>query len=609
MKLAVRGGTLGTSCPIVAGKYVPLRIARSLLERYLATVTQSAANSNSGNTTLVEVRNKLDLGTGNADGTANVVPRAFVSELLYYIRQGDTTYVVDLVQQLVGEDGEGGLIADQTDTVGTEINNKIQALYKGAGPPELGGIDVWLSSIYLERMNHHSFPTIDEDDPRRDPMQYTSFGKIVMSFIGYPIASCMTFDEVQVMFYGFNAQAGLARRYNICHFPIRIANFQSKLLALANSDHEFSASPRTQDIIDILSTYVSNPMNAGFGLYDLYESYTSDVEAQQDALGDEATPADRESYQEWQQSRQQVLSDSEEQRLRALYREDGHGGSPEFTVPNVSFYFESVPALTQGEGDSTRVKTGGTVLRIHVFDKSATPHVNELFQLKMANDSEVASQYAEVSAAYTEYQDAEFTQDLISQTGAVIPMMVAPPSLFAASISEAKENAYTNELSDYRVYVNTIPAYAIKEKIKTTVPSITMGSMFNAIKNVSVSSTTSGQVQNERLVTANIEREDSQVDLAAASSVDDIFVIPATMNMTLFGMPLLNYGQEFYVDLGTGTTLDNMYAVTDLTHKIDGGGFETSFKCTFRGSGTTRNLRASLVSSLPVIQQEEDEST
>ena len=44
------------------------------------------------------------------------------------------------------------------------------------------------------------------------------------------------------------------------------------------------------------------------------------------------------------------------------------------------------------------------------------------------------------------------------------------------------------------------------------------------------------------------------------------------------GCPILNHGQQFFIDMGTGTTADNVYAVSGLDHTIEPGKFMTKFK-------------------------------
>ncbi len=58
-------------------------------------------------------------------------------------------------------------------------------------------------------------------------------------------------------------------------------------------------------------------------------------------------------------------------------------------------------------------------------------------------------------------------------------------------------------------------------------------------------------------------------------------VVPASMTITTFGCPLLTYGQQFFIDFNTGTTIDNMYLVTGLTHTITPGKFESNLTLTF----------------------------
>ena len=50
--------------------------------------------------------------------------------------------------------------------------------------------------------------------------------------------------------------------------------------------------------------------------------------------------------------------------------------------------------------------------------------------------------------------------------------------------------------------------------------------------------------------------------------------------MTTFGCPIIEYGQSFFVDFGTGTTVDNVYVVSGIDHTIGTGKFETKLKMT-----------------------------
>jgi hypothetical protein len=55
-------------------------------------------------------------------------------------------------------------------------------------------------------------------------------------------------------------------------------------------------------------------------------------------------------------------------------------------------------------------------------------------------------------------------------------------------------------------------------------------------------------------------------------------VIPGEITMTTFGCSLATIGQRLFLDLDTGTALDNLYVCTGLEHKIGPGKFETVWK-------------------------------
>ena len=57
-------------------------------------------------------------------------------------------------------------------------------------------------------------------------------------------------------------------------------------------------------------------------------------------------------------------------------------------------------------------------------------------------------------------------------------------------------------------------------------------------------------------------------------------VHPATVSATTFGCPLLRYGQKYFIDFGTGTTIDNYYAITEINHTISSDTFSTDIQLT-----------------------------
>ena len=57
-------------------------------------------------------------------------------------------------------------------------------------------------------------------------------------------------------------------------------------------------------------------------------------------------------------------------------------------------------------------------------------------------------------------------------------------------------------------------------------------------------------------------------------------VAPISLSLTTYGCPMINYGQAYFCDFGTGTTVDNVYVVSGIDHSISAGKFETKIKMT-----------------------------
>ena len=73
------------------------------------------------------------------------------------------------------------------------------------------------------------------------------------------------------------------------------------------------------------------------------------------------------------------------------------------------------------------------------------------------------------------------------------------------------------------------------------------------------------------------------------------------LSLDILGCPLFEYGQHFFVDMGTGTTADNMYYVTSLEHTLSPGNFTTSLGLTFSASGTVKNFRSVLEAAVKPV--------
>ena len=55
---------------------------------------------------------------------------------------------------------------------------------------------------------------------------------------------------------------------------------------------------------------------------------------------------------------------------------------------------------------------------------------------------------------------------------------------------------------------------------------------------------------------------------------------PSQLSLDCFGCPMIGFGQQFFVDFGTGTSVDDVYVVTGIDHSLAPGEFKTKLKMT-----------------------------
>ena len=121
-------------------------------------------------------------------------------------------------------------------------------------------------------------------------------------------------------------------------------------------------------------------------------------------------------------------------------------------------------------------------------------------------------------------------------------------------------------------------------------PNITYGSQFSPINSFTVSSNTSGNVGNALLITALTNKGAPQSGQKSEDFFDEVKIIPTTAQMSTIGCPIIQRGDQFYVDLKSNTTADNVYAVQSVSHNISPGKFNTSVSLMYVSQTSAQSL-------------------
>jgi hypothetical protein len=268
---------------------------------------------------------------------------------------------------------------------------------------------------------------------------------------------------------------------------------------------------------------------------------------------------------------------------------------PEFKIPRLKIIYESVPVIEYSEMDTARLKDlvgtlnpNKTILRIHVIDQNAQAHPGEQLVIDTLAAGSAVSLFSNFTAGGSLSDISQVLADVQSD----------------GVITSDFETQGTSDADSLKIMAAATSRDAIHKYVKTRVPTIQVGTAFSPFSDVSISGMSSGAVFDALLSNTFREREDPNDQTAAATGIEEVTVVPVTAKASGLGNPMFHYGQQFYLDLKTGTTADNIYTVRSVTHNISPGKFTSDVDFAPAGTqGTVSAVRANLIAALGTIDR------
>lgn len=391
---------------------------------------------------------------------------------------------------------------------------------------------------------------------------FFSLGKLLMAFIGLPLASQTNkFSEVQFVFYPFNAYAGYANGLNISQFMIDARFFAQEYVKFRMETASRAGNLTLAEFMQFIgSVIIDDPGASIYGIDDLYERVR-----------------DRETGTDTLQPRGNAVEF--QTRLENRLRRKTPDGS--FRMPSISFYVEALPKRILGEnlsrdplgsvssGDIEGQENSQTILRIHIFDQQATQYDGQAALIAAARDntlgalSTIPSTNNNGEPAILESYRGSIQQivDRARQEG-IIESVASDPQLNGGSGT-----------THYRINGG---AQAIKSFVCKTMPYVIFGTQATNVLRATVDS------QNDpALSTVNMLRNLRASPLRPNGEQFGglpLSVIPMELSTTTMGCSLLSFAQQIFFDFQTGTSVDNIYGVSGLQHKLAPGEFTTEIK-------------------------------
>ncbi len=366
----------------------------------------------------------------------------------------------------------------------------------------------------------------------KSSMRLVSFARLMAIFTGETISQVSdNFDEIQFCFYNANSRAGLARGKNLGGFLIELDLFKDLFQKEVYSKKKVNFN--LEEFLQFVSTnFIDNPRSFMYGTRILYEGGNAKdptVKLTKKATTDTAF---------FSTTMQEVMQ--------------GVGG--EFAPAQVSFHLESIPPTSKKDGDDKDKSDDRTILRVHVFDNLATPHETQ----KQILASNVDNLISTMGVDQKQNEDKN-TIDKLN-------------NIFEKAVGEG-----LIKTSQDGTPIAVANGQAIKNFVRRTTPTITYGTNASIIKSAGLAT-----LQEKELVTVNLQehiRNSSLQPAGAGYGSIPMRLLPAAMDMTVIGCPLLEFAQQFFMDFNTGTTIDNLYAIVELNHNFSGNGkYETKIR-------------------------------
>ena len=445
----------------------------------------------------------------------------------------------------------------KTNVVGQKSLAARKAKYKKAG--DLKAVGEFRNDPFLYKSQNQLKTNINTPSNILDT---TNFGTLFMNFVARPLAASGNYDEVQVIFYCFNHFASQMRDVPISSFPIDIGDFKK---AYSERVKNGNAMFLTDFVSFINSEYTANPSyRYGYGFGKLY---TYDKKEKKHVM----VKKYQENTTELNTEKMKILAKAYgvsgyEKTVTDLNKgKTDYSKMPDlkFVQPRVSASFECLPS-SKSESH--------TILRIQVFD--AANSGNDLLEDMMKCSS--SDKFASITRAFKNADSGpslkERKKRYVNQINAYLKSELI--KVQGSNVKEINESDLEGD-SQMR-FVVTAGANAVKRECKSRMANILYGAANTNIISANVNSNAPPGLFEINLTRANLGH--GRTALGARQANLPVEFAPIQLSIKSMGFPFFYIGQEFFVDFNTGTTVDNVYRLVEVSHELSDGGFSSSVK-------------------------------
>lgn len=384
--------------------------------------------------------------------------------------------------------------------------------------------------------------------------KYISLGSIINSLVITHLADDNEFDEIQTIFYTANEFAAGAAGESISKFLVDKDLLRDLLLEIFRKN----AVVTLESIVtQILLKAVQKEDNLSFRLIDDDDKkQKSNIFSRRSSYNDPLIP----NY-----SKDNIALEKRK-KLHEIYFGKKNMTSQslrdvKFVMPMISMNFDCISDESNPEI---------TILRISIYDKCDNPFTSA---------SEILERVYHKSLNRSKKSLIDIRNDF--KKGSKSRAQFIKESLLQIGI--LRQEGILKKVSgstDYKLKpFGEINQSKVKDVFKKIYPSLTFGSQNTALISANVST-----INDNKLSTIFITRPErnnlSEINDRVYADLP-LTILPTQASVEIIGCPWVNFGQHLFLDFETGTTIDNKYTVTGITHNFTPGKFTTNLTLSY----------------------------
>lgn len=351
--------------------------------------------------------------------------------------------------------------------------------------------------------------------------EVVSFGKLFSVFALNCFATSKDINDIQVFFYGLNSSCGPMSGHSIAEMPIKISYFQNAYSSLIQSLGSEDI-PLSKFMEFIKDSMLLDDRSPAFG-FDKYYSNPTD--------GSAPTIKNQKGYESTMESYLRTYG-SYRKPFIEVYVEASYESPDAESMDPINGMFDKLGMPNTTKTNNINRKK---VVRIHIYDKVLNP-----------NES--------LSKTLIKTENGSF---------AVTSKEQLKDELARKVISKSQGETFQNSAQ-------------VRDYLSRFVPTITYGTNGSTIINANLATKFDALQSTVAMQKSNVVSNNAQPNGTSPGGIP-LRIIPATLSLTTIGCPPARMNQIYYVNFATGTSIDNFYNCTSITHTLAAGKFETQW--------------------------------